>query len=373
MRPEDDPLFRAMLADDIISMPERHALSEDTWGPEERAAVLAVLDSGRYTMGAKTAEYEAAYAAYCGTQYCVACNSGSSANLLMVAAYTLRWGPGTVIVPAVGWATSYAPWQQYGWHLVFVDVDPDTLDYDLPRLWDAAERYEDAVIMAINLLGNPCQYWSYPRKCHILEDNCESMGAMYQGRRTGSFGLMASHSTYFSHHICTGEGGMVTTSDEEMYHLLLALRSHGWTRHLPENNAFKERPEAFRFVVPGYNLRPTDIQSAIGIEQLKKLPGYLAQRRVNASTFPLRTQVEPEGGKSSWYGFVVHGKDREIVSKRCETRPVVTGNFLRQPVIDHYDYTVFGPTRGADYLTDECLMIGNSHLPTDWGRILWTR
>src|SRR6185312_10319937 len=204
-------------------------------------------------MGSRTRAFEEAYARFVGTHYCVACNSGSSANLLMVAAYTLKYGPGTVIVPAVGWATSYSPFQQYGWKMVFVDVDRETLNYDLSALWKAAIQYEDEdpVILAINLLGNPNEYLGFPRKCHILEDNCEAMGAEYDGRKTGSFGLMASHSTYFSHHLCTVEGGMVTTDSEEFYHMLLSLRSHGWTRHLPEKNGLG-KPEAFRFVLPGY-------------------------------------------------------------------------------------------------------------------------
>jgi CDP-6-deoxy-D-xylo-4-hexulose-3-dehydrase len=202
---------------------------------------MDVLFSGRVTMGEKVKEFEAAYADYCGTKYCVAVNSGSSANLLMVAAYTLRYGKGTVIVPAVGWSTSYSPFQQYGWKLVFVDIDKDTLNYDLSALWHACLKHEDEdpVILAINLLGNPNEYLGFPRKCHILEDNCESMGAEYEGKRTGSFGLMASHSTYFSHHICTMEGGMITTDDEYLYHMLLSLRSHGWTRHLPHDNQLK--------------------------------------------------------------------------------------------------------------------------------------
>lgn len=311
-------------------------------------------------MGSKTKQFEEAYARYVGTKFCVACNSGSSANLLMVAAYTLKYGPGTVIVPAVGWATSYSPFQQYGWKMVFVDVDRETLNYDLSALWKAVIQYEDddPVILAINLLGNPNEFLGFPRKCHILEDNCEAMGAEYDGQKTGSFGLMASHSTYFSHHICTMEGGMVTTNSEEFYHMLLSLRSHGWTRHLPAENALKVKPESFSFVLPGYNVRPTEIQCAIGIEQLKKLPEFVKARRQNANAFPCKTQREI--GQSSWFGFAIHREDWPRFTA-YESRPVVTGNFLRQPVIKYFRHEVFGEMKNADYVHDHMRMIGNSH------------
>lgn len=336
-------------------------LSSDTWGAEERAAVLRVLDSGRYTMGQETRAFEQAYADYTGTKYAVACNSGSSAVLLMVAAWTLRHGPGTVVVPAVGWSTSYSPFQQYGWTLRFVDIDPHTLNYDLDAL-HAASKGAD-LILAINLLGNPNSFDEFPA-LPVLEDNCEAMGAKYRGKRTGSFGAMAAHSTYFSHHICTMEGGLVTTDDEFFYHMLLSIRSHGWTRHLPEQNVFGVKPAMFEFIYPGYNLRPTEMQCAIGQEQLKKLPAFVEQRRENASRFPFKTQKEI--GESSWFGFVVYGDDREKVVGKYEHRPVVTGNFLRQPAIKFYRHEVFGKMRGADHIHDNAVMIGNSHLRIDW-------
>lgn len=316
-------------------------------------------------MGSRTKAFEEAYARYVGTKYCVAVNSGSSANLLMVAAYTLKHGPGTVIVPAVGWATSYSPFQQYGWKMVFVDVDRETLNYDLSALWGAADKVfkeedQDPLILAINLLGNPNEFRGFPRRCTVLEDNCEAMGAEYAGRKTGSFGVMSSHSTYFSHHICTMEGGMVTTNSEEFYHMLLSLRSHGWTRHLPAENTLKAKPEQFSFILPGYNVRPTEIQCAIGLEQLKKLDGFIQARRENAEHFPCKAQREI--GKSSWFGFAIRREDWPLFAQ-YESRPVVTGNFLRQPVIKYFRHEVFGEMRNADYVHDHMRMIGNSHIP----------
>lgn len=336
----------------------------DTWGPEELRAALGVLESGQYTIGTKTREFEEAYAGYCGTRYCVAVNSGSSANLLMVAAWTLRYGAGTVVVPAVGWSTSYSPFQQYGWKLVFVDIDRDNLNYDILQLNAACTQYAPDLVLAINLLGNPNKFNEFPAGIPVLEDNCESMGATYYGYKTGSFGVMASHSTYFSHHICTIEGGMITTNDEYFYHMLLSLRSHGWTRHLPADNKLGVLPEQFAFILPGFNVRPTELQCAVGIEQLKKLDKFIEQRRENASRFPCRTQQEI--GRSSWFGFAVIGEEDCALFRDYETRPIVTGNFLRQPVISYYDHLVYGSMDNADYIHNNGIMVGNSHERIEW-------
>ena len=336
-------------------------LNVSTWGAEELAAIERIARGGHYTIGREVQKFEEAYAEYCGSKYCVAVNSGSSANLLMVAAYTLRYGKGTVVVPAVGWATSYSPFQQYGWKLRFVDIDRDTLNYDVKSLHDAAQGAD--AILAINLLGNPNDFAAFP-DLPVFEDNCEAMGAVYEGKKTGTFGVMSSHSTYFSHHMCTIEGGMVTTDDEYFRDMLLCLRSHGWTRHLGPDNLLGAKPEPFSFILPGYNVRPTEMQAAIGIEQLKKLPGFIEARRENAKRFPYRTQKEI--GESSWFGFAVFGEDIQKVIDKYESRPVVTGNFLRQPVITHYKCELFGDTPNADYVHDHAIMVGNSHRRIEW-------
>lgn len=363
-----DGLYRAMVNDGIVVERLPPSQVRSSWGDEEREAAIAVINSGNTTMGPKVAQFEREYAAYCGVRYCVAVNSGSSANLLMVAAYTLRYGAGVVAVPALAWSTSYAPFLQYGWKLRFVDIDRETLNYDLTKLWAANEGSDVDLILAVNILGNPNDFGGFPRRARILEDNCESMGATYGSRRAGSFGVMASHSTYFSHHICTMEGGLVTTDDEWFYHALLCLRSHGWTRHLPERNVFGVRPGMFDFILPGYNVRPTEVQGAIGVEQMKKLPAIVAARRENALRFPLPKQKEV--GESSWYGFAVMSDDIGALRARLDRagvphRPVVTGNFARQPVIKHFDCEV-PPLPNADYVHDNGLMINNGGYPIDW-------
>lgn len=343
-------------------------LSKSSWGIEERQAIIETLDSGDLTMGRRVSEFERVFADYIGVRYSVMVNSGSSANLLMVAAWTLRYGKGIVVVPALGWSTSYSPFQQYGWRLRFVDIDRKTLNYDLNELWKANENDDADLILAINIMGNPNDFGGFPKRSRILEDNCESLGAEYGNKRTGAFGVMSSHSLFYSHHICTMEGGVVATDDEYFYHMLLSLRSHGWTRHLPGKNVFLEKPEAFRFILPGYNVRPTEIQGAVGLEQMKKLDRIVAARRENASRFPLETQKEV--GKSSWYGFSVMSDDIEATkarfdSKGIEHRPILSGNFTRHPAIRHYDWEA-GDLSDADYVHDHGIMIGNHPERIDW-------
>jgi len=359
----------------LSANPVKFPTATSTWGEEERDAIIRVLDSGRMTMGEKTEEFEEAYAKYVGTRYCVAVNSGSSANLLMVAAYTLIHGPGTVIVPAIAWATSYSPFQQYGWKLKFVDIDRSTLNYDIGALNAVYETGD--VILAVNLLGNPNDFDGFPSD-DILEDNCEAMGAVYMGQDCGSFGLMASHSTFFSHHMCTMEGGMVTTDDPFLYEVLVSIRSHGWTRHFKEGNVHGVKPEKFTFIYPGYNVRPTEIQCAIGIEQLKKLPAFVEQRHKNYESFKEYAaaqgwgfQLEVDGGYSSAFGCALFSDKIEAIKcyfdlEGIDYRPIMTGNFTKSPSIRHYHYETYGSLPNANWVEKNGIFVGNHHFPVDW-------
>jgi len=369
-----------------------YPLAATTWGDEEKAAAIAVINSGQTTMGPKVREFEERFADLFGARYAVMSNSGSSANLLAVAALFFRANnplkPGmTAIVPAVSWATTYYPLTQYGLRLRFVDVDAGTLNFDLKAL-EAAVDDDVAVIFAVNLLGNPNDYDAIrkiigDRPITLLEDNCESMGATFGGKDAGTFGAIGTFSTFFSHHISTMEGGVSVTDDEELYHIMLALRSHGWTRHLPWPNKLVERDERgefyelFRFVLPGYNLRPLEVSGAIGLEQLKRLPEFVRQRRASAEkvvkTFSgLRgIRLQQEIGQSSWFGFslvLTHetnaSRDHVVAALReqgVETRPIVAGNFFRNPVIGHLPHDENPNLPNADEVHERGFYIGNHH------------
>lgn len=372
--------------------PINYPLATSSWDQQELDAMQEVIASGMFTMGTKVAEFERQFAHYVGAQYCVMVNSGSSANLLMIAAMRYRkihsLQPGDeIIVPAVSWSTTYFPLYQYGLHLRFVDIDRDTLNYDLDQLAGAVTDQTKA-IMAVNLLGNPNDFDAISqiignRDIVLLEDNCESMGAEFGARQAGTHGLMGTFSAFFSHHISTMEGGMVVTDDQELHHIMLALRAHGWTRNLPTHNLVcgtkSDDPfaESFRFVLPGYNLRPLELSGAIGIEQLKKLPAMLAARRRNADRFAdvisrypwLRLQREI--GSSSWFGFglVVDGDAplsraqlvQRLSAAGIESRPIVAGNFAKNEVLKWFDYSICGELENANEIDLRGLFIGNHH------------
>lgn len=373
-----------------------YSLASTTWGQEELDAMQRVIESGMFTMGKHVAEFERIFAESVGSRYCVMVNSGSSANLVMVGALRFRKNNSLqagdeVIVPAVSWSTTYHPLQQYGLRVRFVDIDRETLNYDLNALAGAITPQTRA-IMVVNLLGNPNDFARIrqivgDRNIDIIEDNCESMGATFQGRQTGTFGLMGTYSSFFSHHISTMEGGMVVTDDEELYHILLALRAHGWTRNLPKHNhvcgAKSDNPfeESFRFVLPGYNVRPLELSGAIGIPQMRKLPGMVEERRRNASKFQtlmsrvrhLRTQREI--GSSSWFGFsLIVEPDAPFTradliaafaKHQIDVRPIVAGNFAKNEVLKWYDYSVHSSLTNAEEIDISGCFIGNHHYPLD--------
>ena len=220
-----------------------YPLSNDTWGKEEEAAAQNVLTSRCFTMGQSVALYEKQFAAHFGSAYAVMSSSGSAANLLGIAAmvYSGRLSGGDeVLVPAVSWSTTYFPLEQMGLKMRLVDIDRNTLNMDLAKAARALTPKTRAVF-AVNLLGNPNDFHALQSFCTehnliLMEDNCESMGAKYAGKMTGTFGVFGSFSSFYSHHVCTMEGGMTVTDDEELYHYMLSVRAHGWTRNLPADS-----------------------------------------------------------------------------------------------------------------------------------------
>src|SRR5438105_11313714 len=196
-------------------------LASSTWGPEELDAIDRVVRSGRFTMGDHVRRFEEAFAAKFGVRHAVMTNSGSSANLVGVAALfhrqkrPLQRGD-EVIVPAISWATTFHPLQQYGLKLRFVDVDLQTLNMDVSRLTEALTP-KTRMVMAVSILGNPARLdimraFCDEHRLYLFEDNCESMGARLNGKCCGTFGDIGTFSTFYSHHISTMEGGVLVTA-----------------------------------------------------------------------------------------------------------------------------------------------------------------
>lgn len=364
-------------------------LAVDTWADEERAAINRVLDSGRYTIGPEIAAFEKAFAAYHGKRHAVMVNSGSSANLVAVASLFHKKDrplqPGDeVIVPAISWATTYHPFQQYGLKLRFVDVELDTLNIDTTQL-QAALTPKTKAIVAVSILGNPAaldimRAFADAHGLTMLEDNCESLDAELNGQKTGTFGDIGTFSFFFSHHISTGEGGMLITDDAELDALARAVRAHGWIRDIPDGlDLFEEGEdsfaEAYRFVIPGYNLRPQEFNGAAGLEQLKKLPAMTERRRANLALFQdafgddERFMIQRENGKSSSFCFPMIvkpdcGLERADVFGPLEEadigfRMITGGNFPRHDAIQYFDYDIVGDLANADIAHDRGFFVGN--------------
>jgi CDP-6-deoxy-D-xylo-4-hexulose-3-dehydrase len=367
-----------------------YELATPTWGAEERDAILRSVKSGRTTMAEEVAAFEAEFAAYHGKRYAVMVNSGSSANLIAVASlFYRRERPlqrgDEVLVPAISWATTYHPLHQYGLKLRIVDVELDTLNIDASMLERALTPRTRAVV-AVSILGNPAALETLRSFCkrhdlYLVEDNCESLDGELNGRKTGTFGDIATFSLFFSHHISTGEGGVVLCDDEEEYHLLRSLRAHGWTRDLdPGSPLFEPREddcvESYRFILPGYNVRPLELQGAIGRVQLKKLPAFTAQRRQNMAYFlrlfgmDERFIIQRENGRSSSFAFTIvlnpaTGYERARVTAALKGadigfRMITGGCILRHDVIRHYDYSTVGEIRNALIAHDHGFFVGNA-------------
>lgn len=367
----------------------KYPLASSTWDEKEIEAIHGVIAKDMYTMGAGVKQFEEDFAKYVNSKYAVMVNSGSSANLIAVAALFFTKNPklkrgDEVIVPAVSWSTTYYPLAQYGLKLKFVDVDLHTLNFDLEQLKKAVSD-STKMILAVNLLGNPNNFDAIneiigEKDIILMEDNCESMGAEFKGKQAGTFGLVGTYSTFYSHHMATMEGGLIVTDDEEMYHVMICLRAHGWTRHLPKENHVSNKSdnafeESFRFILPGYNVRPVEMSGVIGVEQLKKLPSFLAYRRKNAELFLSLFEnhkdfyIQKDIDNSSWFGFSFIIKpestlDRAEIVKKLEAnqidcRPIVTGDFTKNEVLKHFDYEIFGEMKNAQYLDKKGFFVGN--------------
>lgn len=365
----------------------KYPLACDTWDQREIDAIQEVIKGGRYTMGPKVKQFEKEFCDYFNCQDAVMVNSGSTANLLILALLKEKYKlGGDIIVPAVSWSTTYFPVYQYGFKLNFVDIDKDTLNID-PKKVEEAITKDTCAIFAVNLLGNSCDYEKLnaiaeKHNLMLIEDNCESLGAINtdSDMYTGTIGHLGSFSFFFSHHLQTMEGGMIACQNGADADYLRSLRAHGWCRDLPDNNSiYKKTGDAFKdsftFVTPGYSVRPLEMSGAIGSVQLQKWPDMKRKRVDNAIYFQnkfkdlLGIRIQKEIGSSSWFGFSIiledhlEGKRDLLVEKfkenEIECRPIVAGNFMKNPVIDYLTFIDNKDYQNSNYIHDNGLFIGN--------------
>lgn len=363
-----------------------------SYGWEEVTEAIDSLLSTRVTMGAKVKQFESMFASYIGVKHAVMVNSGSSANLMALSALTnpvtknhIKLGD-EIITPAVTWATTVWPIIDCGAVPVLVDVELDTFNID-PREIRKAITPATRAIMPVHLLGNPCDMDEINKiarehDLYVIEDACESHGAEFRGKKTGSFSDMSTFSFFFSHHMTTIEGGMVLTDNEELAELLRSLRVFGWIRDLKDKDKIARKHEAidprFLFANTGYNFRPMEIQGAFGIHQLKKLDDFVEVRRKNADYWSnglsryekyFLLHREREGTKHAWFGYPVTIKPsarfsrKELTdfleAKKVETRPVMAGNIAEQPAMRRLNHRIVGKLPNSRLVMRNSFFFGN--------------
>jgi CDP-6-deoxy-D-xylo-4-hexulose-3-dehydrase len=307
------------------------------------------------TKGKLTEEFETKWAQWLGVKHAVFLNSGSSANLAML--YALKVGNklknNKVIVPCVSWVTTISPAIQLGMEPILCETDKETLGLDVEYFEKLCKEHNPACVIIVHVLGFPNRMNEIQDICRkynvvLLEDSCESVGSEYEGEQTGTFGLMSSFSTYFGHHFSTIEGGFVCTNDFELYEILKSIRSHGWSRDLSENTKKKLQAENniddfrnfYTFYYPGFNLRATDVQAFLGINQLKTLNAKNEKRYQNLKLY--NELIVNDYWKISYTGFIsnfaypiIH-PNKNIIAENLqkgnvECRPLICGSMSRQP------------------------------------------
>lgn len=333
-------------------------LVEDTISKDDIKSLITWLEGNpKLTKGNITVEFEKKWSEYLGCKYSIFINSGSSANLAMF--YSLivsnKLRNKKIIVPAVSWVTTVTPVMQFGLEPIMCDCDKNNLGLDLECLEKIIKEEKPSALILVHVLGIPNSMDEIIDICKkndviILEDTCESIGSKYSNKKLGNFGLMSSFSFYYGHHMSTIEGGMVCTDDEDLYHILLSIRSHGWDRDLPEKKQ-KELREKYKisdfralytFYYPGFNLRSTDLQAFIGLEQIKKIESIVEKRNHNFNLYNYYIKdsiwkIDPP--KCSFvsnfaYPIITNNISKlvsELDRNSIESRPLICGSMNEQP------------------------------------------
>ncbi len=351
-----------------------YPLLTDAFNKKDIVEGIKVLKSKFITISKKTEKFEKYFAKKVGAKYALMTNSGSSANLLAISSLinplTNKKIPrgSEIIVPAVCWSTTLWPLVQNNFTPVFVDVEMDTFNIDLSKLEKKITKKTKA-IMIVHVLGTCTNMDRLMKivkkyKLNLIEDTCESLGTSYKNKKLGTYGRFGTYSFYYSHQITSGEGGMIVCNNFKDYNIIKSLRSHGWSRntifHKQFKKKFRQLDERFLFIGPGYNLRPTEIQSAIAHNQFRRLQSFIAIRNRNRNLIIKKLKKHKNWDnqfefvkissdiKPSWFGVPIllskkYSKIKNIFLKKLtkngiENRPIISGNFLNQPASKLYKF-----------------------------------
>ena len=309
------------------------------------------------TKGKLTEKFEKSWSEWLGVKHSMYVNSGSSANLAIIAALkaSRKLKNNKIVVPAVSWSTTVAPVMQMGFTAILCECNRNNLGLDINHLKKICVEENPAAIVLVHVLGIPCSMDEIQKLCDeydilLIEDSCESVGSLYKGKMTGTFGAASSFSFYFGHHISTIEGGMVCTNDDELCNILKSVRCHGWDRDLPEKYQSELRQEynvdefraLYTFYWPGYNLRSTDLQAKIGLSQMQKIDYICKKRHENLLLYDKhikndfwKLSVTQDSYISNFAYPIITPKIDKLVKalsdNNIETRPLVCGSIGKQP------------------------------------------
>ena len=367
-------MFKWPLINNNISQQDKRALSD------------FVLNTDRFTNGPKVKEFEKAWSDWLGIKHTVFVNSGASANYIMASVLKEQKGLGEVIVPPIGWVSDIAPLVNLGFTPVFVDVDLKNMAISADNIRKAITPDTVGIIMVhalgFNGLNKDIVDIAQTNKITLIEDCCESHGARFNGELIGNTGLMSNFSFYFGHHITTVEGGVVCTNDDEVYDLIKLFRSHGMTREASPTLQAKYKQKypdlnpLFTFAVPGYNMRNSEFNAVLGLEQMHRLDYNIEARKNNLSLWLSSLSSEKyfldydvEGNSSFALPLVLKDKDSELFRRACDVLESESveyrvgtaggGNQARQPYLEKYDYKISGNLEVADHIHDYGLYVGN--------------
>ena len=337
-------------------------LMENNITREDLARLVDFLKSEpRLTQSGNVEKFEAQWSEWIGVRHSVFVNSGSSANLLTLAALRELYGTGEVIVPPLTWVSDIAAVLHCGFKPVFADIDPRTLglaeEEVIRKINDKTRAVFLTHILGYNAISEKLLKTLEASGVALIEDACESHGATFRGRRVGSFGLVSNFSFYYAHHLSTIEGGMVSTNDEKIYETVRMMRSHGLVREIKSaglkaayGSAHPDLEPEFIFAFPAYNVRSTEINAVLGLSQLARLDANIAKRNRNMELFlkgldpaKYRTDFATEGMSNYAFTLVLQKTSAALAPKVMETlrdhgvefRRGASGggNQLRQPYL----------------------------------------
>ena len=277
--------------------------------------------TGRFTNGPKVREFEEAWSEWLGVKYSLFVNSGSSANFMSLAGIRERYGAGEVILSPIGWSSDVSAVIAAGLEPVFVDVELNNFalkaEEAIAKITDKTKAILLTHVLGYNGMSRKLRDICTEKNIVLIEDVCESHGAVYQNQKLGSIGDVSNFAFYYAHHMSTIEGGMVCTNDKGFYNLMRMYRSHGMLRECDDKEyvkkvgeEYKELYPEFIFTVPGYNMRSTELNAVIGLNQLKRLDGNIRARQENYQLFienldPDIYYTDFDGTGNSNYAFVV--------------------------------------------------------------------